>query len=314
MVWKALAASLLLAFVGADTFVYSLLKTAEPREINTEFLGRNEITLLAIGGQGLGHLEQWQVAKAMERHASREDVSAVLLLGNNFSRSGVESVQDSKWSWKFENVYQGALSHTPFFATLGNYDYRGNEVAQIRYDLSNGGSGRWQMPGRDYLHIFGGDAWQGLLRIAFIDTGLYSRNPQESVAQLDRLLKTAGPATWTLVVTHAPLVSGNEIAHIEGAPEQLWLPVFTKHRVDAVLSGHDRNMQVIELSGWPAAVIVGGGGKSSEKDFDEGTFGLRFSDFQIGYSTIKATPQTLSFELVNVQNKLLFELSLDRRP
>lgn len=309
---RILGAVVALFLLGLGGFAYSLLKAADPVEVRTEFGGESELKFLTIGDQGVGNLRQWQVADAMERHAAQQGVDAVLFLGDNFYPNGVNGRDDPQWRYKFENVYTGSLSQTPFFVTLGNHDYYGREMAQIAYGVRKLGSGRWQMPSRDYLRTFGGDRWNSVVRIAFIDTGLYLRNPKDAVEQLDRLLGTASPASWTLVVTHAPLVSGNSLAHWPDAVENLWRPVLTRHRVDAVLSGHDHNMQMIDRDGWPAAFIVGVGGKSGQELELEEVPGLKYFGNGTGYGAMTVNRQALTFQFLDIENQVLYEHQLTR--
>ncbi len=315
-VWvRALTVLLTLVALGLGGFTFSLIKTASPQEVITDFSGKSEMTFLTIGDQGVGNLRQWRVADAMERYAAKNSVHAVFLLGDNFYRHGVESPEDIQWSYKFENVYTGALSATPFFATLGNHDYYGNEMAQIKYSQEKVGSGRWQMPARDYLWAFGGDRWQPLLRVVFIDTGLYLRNPEDAATQLDRLLSSASPAVWTLVVTHAPFVSGNVLAHWPGSVDEIWQPLLKRHRVDAVIAGHDHNMQLIDRNGWPTSMIVGVGGKSGqalELGGPEEIPGLEFFVIQTGFGVIKVSRKGLALQFFSIEDQLLFEHQLTK--
>lgn len=311
--WTRIAlTSFALVAVAIGVFAYGLLKPATGQDVESDFSGGGDFTFLVIGDQGVGNLRQWRVADAMARRAEATQVDAVFLLGDNFYRHGVESPEDLQWRYKFENVYSDALAATPFFATLGNHDYYGNEMAQIAYDAEDQGSGRWQMPARDYLQTFGGDPWQRLVRVAFIDTGLYMRNPEDSVKQLDKLLSQSAPATWTLVVTHAPLVSGNELAHWPGAAENIWLPVLTKHRVDAVLAGHDHNMQLIDRSGWPTSVILGVGGESGQTLENGDVPGLAFFANTTGFGALKVSREAMMLQFVGIDDEILFEHSLSR--
>ncbi len=312
MLLRIVAAAVLLFVLGLGGFAYSLLKPAEPRTVQTTFSGLHELNFLLLGDQGVGNLRQWQVAAAMEQVAAVQPVNGVFLLGDNFYSHGVTSPEDWQWRYKFENVYTGALAQTPFFATLGNHDYYGNAMAQVSYDLEDQGSTRWQMPARDYVKTFGGDRWQALVRVAFIDTGLYARNPEDATRVLDKLLSTTSPAIWTLVVTHTPLVSSNEFSHQPGA-EGLWLPLVQRHRVSAILSGHDHNMQFVEKNGWPKTVIIGVGGKSGQPQGEEKVPGLAFFANETGFGRLTVSPQNLTIRYINAAGKELFVREIQRK-
>lgn len=311
MLRRILAAFLLLVVLGTGGLAYSLLKPVAARDVTTSVRGLNELTFLMVGDQGVGNLRQWQVAAAMEQVAQTQVVNGVFLLGDNFYSHGVASPEDLQWRYKFENVYTGALAQTPFFATLGNHDYYGNAMAQVTYDLEDQGSTRWQMPARDYVKTFGGDRWQALVRIAFIDTGLYARNPEDATRVLDKLLATSSPAIWTLVVTHTPLVSSNEFSHQPGARE-LWLPVLRRHRVNAIIAGHDHNMQFIDKNGWPNSVILGVGGKSGQPQGEVEEPGLQFFANETGFGSLTLSPQQITIRYINAEGKELFVQQIQR--
>jgi predicted phosphohydrolase len=311
MIVRVLLAVVFIGLLALAGVAYDLLKPVAKQAVNTDFAGASELRFLVVGDQGVGNLRQWQVADAMEVVAEEKHTDAVFFLGDNFYSHGVASPEDLQWRYKFENIYTGALSATPFFVTLGNHDYYGNAMAQINYDREDQGSTRWQMPERDYVKTFGGDRWQGLVRVAFIDTGLYVRNPDDAARTLDRLLSQASPATWTLVVTHTPLISGNELAHKAGALEA-WQPVLQKHRVDAILAGHDHNMQLIERGGWPTSVIVGVGGKSGQAlEIDE-VPGLMFFGTDTGFLEFNVTRSALDMRFTDIHNAALFEHQIQR--
>ncbi|MBM3795826.1 MAG: hypothetical protein FJW31_17625 [Acidobacteria bacterium] len=65
--------------------------------------------------------------------------------GDNFYTRGVKSVKDKKWTGIWERIYSPL--GIPFYAALGNHDYRGNVQAQVDY---TGLSKTWRMPARYY--------------------------------------------------------------------------------------------------------------------------------------------------------------------
>ena len=302
-----------IALVPTGFFAYTLLKPVAPEEVELDFSDATTLSFFALGDQGTGNLRQWQVADAMERQADLDPVHGVLLLGDNFYRYGVSSPVDWQWRYKFEHVYAGSLSAIPFFATLGNHDYYGNELAQISYDVKNLGSGRWQMPARDYVQHFGQhlgrEGEQALLRIVFVDTGLWLRSPTDVTTVLDQLLTAADPAQWTVVVTHTPLLSGNML-DTQPKAHELWQPALQSHGVDLLLSGHDHNMQFLQRDGWPAQTIIGVGGKSGQAlDFADAP-GLEFYADQTGFGRMVITAEQLNLQYYNSQGSLLFERHL----
>ncbi|WP_230770022.1 metallophosphoesterase [Sphingomonas sp. Leaf4] len=100
-----------------------------------------------LGDWGRDTPEQHHVAAAMGRAAAAARSDFVLAIGDNFYSDGVESVDDPLWQSVFEGVYTHPALQVPWYALLGNHDYRGNPQAQIDYAAT---SKRWRMPARYY--------------------------------------------------------------------------------------------------------------------------------------------------------------------
>ncbi|MFR0693094.1 metallophosphoesterase [Enterobacterales bacterium AE_CKDN230030158-1A_HGKHYDSX7] len=225
----------------------------------------SQVTLLAVGDQGTGDLQQWRVAQGMERVAEGEGgVNMVLLLGDNFYGASLKGTGDLAWQLKFERVYHGRwLSRVPFYAVLGNHDSPGSDAAELEYAHQGLGSGRWQMPDRSYTRDFGKVENRPLLRVVFLDTNQDSAGLARQMAFLEAAFSRPGPAPiWKMVVAHHVLrSSGGKHGENQELLRQL-LPAMQRSAVDIYLSGHEHNQQLIVRPGEPAWLISGGGGQS----------------------------------------------------
>ncbi|MEZ5366204.1 MAG: metallophosphoesterase [Bryobacterales bacterium] len=123
----------------------------------------------------------------------------------------------------------------PSVPTPGNHEYEKNDVTQER-TLSRHWRPQFALPrngpeGLDetcyYLDIQG-------VRIVALNT---NERQQEQAEWLDRLLSD-NPNRWTVVTHHHPIFSA---AEGRDNPElrELLQPIYDKHRVDLVLTGHD---------------------------------------------------------------------------
>ena len=93
-------------------------------------------------------------ALALGKDFARGD-KMVVLLGDNFYASGVDSVEDALFSENFAKLYDTEqLGNLTWHAILGNHDYQGNVEAQIQYTERSGG--RWYMPAHYYRRDFAG--------------------------------------------------------------------------------------------------------------------------------------------------------------
>ena len=290
----------------AAMFAYTMLKPVAAVDVQFPAEDKTELSFFALGDQGTGNLRQWQVAAAMDQQASNQSVDGVFFMGDSFYRYGVESSTDWQWRYKFEHVYEGNLATTPFYATLGNHDYFGDELALIEYDLEDQGSGRWQMPSRDYVRVFGQSGQQRLLKVVFIDSGFWLRSPEDTTSQLEKLLSNSVDTQWTVVVTHTPLISANS-SDVPPNGRALWQPILAAHEVDLVLSGHDHNMQLIEDPAWPLWAIVGVGGKSRQPIETPDLPGLLYSGPGPGFSRLTVNTETLQLEYLDDAGLSLFK-------
>jgi predicted phosphodiesterase len=299
--------------VPAAIFAYTMLKPVVAVEVQFPADDKAELSFFALGDQGVGNLRQWQVAAAMDRQANSQAVDGVFFLGDSFYRYGVESSTDLQWRYKFEHVYEGALAAIPFYATLGNHDYFGDELSLIEYDLENQGSGRWQMPSRDYVRVFGRSDQQRLLKVVFIDSGFWLRSPQDTTTQLENLLSTSEASQWTVVVTHTPQVSANS-SDVPPNARALWQTILAAHQVDLVLSGHDHNMQLIEDPAWPLWAIVGVGGKSRQPLENPDLPGLLYSGPGPGFSRLTVNAEALQLEYLDDEGNSLIKHRIVSKP
>lgn len=233
----------------------------------TPLLGQNpaQVTLLALGDQGSGDLQQWRVAEGMERVAESDNgVNMVLLLGDNFYGKALSGVDDPAWQLKFERVYHGRwLSHVPFYAVLGNHDFPASAAVELDYARQRAGSGRWQMPAPFYTRDFGEAEGRPLLRVAFLDTNADAAGRQRQADFLQAAFARPGPAPlWKMVVAHHAIRSSGGKHGDDDALLQQLLPAMQHSGVDLYLSGHEHNQEVIVRPGEPAWLVSGGGGQT----------------------------------------------------
>ncbi|MCP1626857.1 metallophosphoesterase [Pseudomonas nitroreducens] len=224
-----------------------------------------KVTLLALGDQGSGDLQQWRVAEGMERVAENEGgLNMVLLLGDNFYGKALSGVDDPAWQLKFERVYHGRwLSHVPFYAVLGNHDYPDSAAVELDYARQRVGSTRWQMPAPFYTRDFGEVAGRPLLRAVFLDTSEDAAGRLRQADFLERAFSRPGAAPlWKMVVAHHAIRSSGGKHGDDTQLLQQLLPAMQRSGVDLYLSGHEHNQEVVVRPGEPAWLVSGGGGQS----------------------------------------------------
>jgi len=96
---------------------------------------------------GTGGPGQQRIADRLADRAREEPLQLWLALGDNIYPWGVISPEDSLWEQKFEAVYHDHALEVPVYGTLGNHDYLGLPLAQVRRSAL---SETWTMPDRYY--------------------------------------------------------------------------------------------------------------------------------------------------------------------
>ncbi|WP_016965016.1 metallophosphoesterase [Pseudomonas sp. 3MA1] len=265
-----------------------------------------QIALIALGDQGSGALQQWRVARAMERVAARDRrLDLVVLLGDNFYGPPLSGTGDMSWQLKFERVYWGRwLNHVPFYAVLGNHDYPESQQVELDYSQEHKGSGRWQMPARYYQKDFGQVQGRPLLRVVFLDTAAPRETLAQQVAFLQQAFAQPGPRpVWRMVAAHHPLRSAGRHGNDEQLLQDL-LPALQRSQVDLYLAGHEHNQQLLLEPGEPAWVISGAGGQKlyempdviNDRQFSSARAGFAKLDFsaeqlQLVFYDERGTPE-----------------------
>ena len=279
------------------------------------------LSFLALGDWGQqGSSTQRQVADAMGatalHHASRFVVSA----GDNFYPAGVTSIRDPHWRRSFEDVYVAPALQVPWFAALGNHDYRGDVQAQIDYSRLGG---RWRMPSR-YFKVAGAEFGASFVDLFIIDTSpmVDGRNYDELLQQLahgrhashergrqlawlDQAL-AASTAAWKIVIGHHPVYSGGH-GDNPSLVDSL-APMFAARGVGLYVNGHDHSLQHIRRS--EVDYICTGSGAEAN-DGLRAVEGTRYAASTPGFAAFQVKPDALTFEFRDQTGAVVYRA--DRR-
>ena len=279
---------------------------------------------LVIGDTGSGAKQQKEVAEAMAKYAAKHlksnAVDFVMMVGDNFYNDGVKTVDDPQWQDKFENMYDSNRLAMPFLVVLGNHDWR-NSLPDVEIDYNRTHPGtRWHMDGHYYKREFwlsGADTnGPALADFFFIDTEAWEAGrsyveqyPDKKLGEkqmtwLEEELKKSR-AQWKIVAAHHPLYSNGEHGHDKQVIDlrARLAPVFKKWKVDAFITGHDHDLQRIEVPGEPTLFVISGAGSKLRPKF--------FSDWkpfhasEPGFAAIELTPKEMHGQFLDVNDKPL---------
>jgi acid phosphatase len=299
--------------LGGLVFAGSAARAAAP-------LG--EGAFLALGDWGRrGGRQQSQVAAGMVPAAAAARSAFVLSAGDNFYPMGVKSPDEDHWKESFEDVYTGPALQTPWFAALGNHDYRGRPGAQLAYART---SSRWRMPARYYV-VSGAGFGMPQLDIFVLDTTPIDGGEAEALVRLTRgrlslpdadtqlaWFKTAlaaSRADWKIVVGHHPIRSAGRHGGSAVLAARLE-PLLAAHNVQAYICGHDHVLQHIRAGG-TNHVCVGAGSSSGYLGGVEGA--LFGAPHQPGFALFRLNGEALQLEFRNGAAETLYRTDLPRR-
>ena len=217
------------------------------------------VRFAVIGDSGTGGSAQIRVAERLEAARTLFPFTFSLMLGDNLY--GSERPDD--FVDKFERPYKVLLdAGVKFYAALGNHD----DPNQRFYKPFN-------MNGERYYSF---KAPQGSVRFFALDSNYVDK------AQLDWLEKelAASDSAWKICFFHHPLYSSGDTHGSDTALREQLEPLFLKHSVDLVLTGHEHFYERLKpqkginyiISGSAAKLRKGNIGASdlTAKGFDQG--------------------------------------------
>jgi tartrate-resistant acid phosphatase type 5 len=269
--------------------------------------------LLALGDFGTGDKTQRAIAQQMAKFSKKLDapLEAVLALGDNFYGKLVPE----RFRTHFEEMYPEKEFACPFYACLGNHDYgpkydadQGRPKAQMQLDYAKDNpDSRWKMPARWYVLELP-DAKNPLVKIIVLDGNMAEAalTPQEKLAQkrfLEAELKKETRAPWRWVVSHFPMFSETVKRGDSDRFIKLWGEHLKSHPISLYLSGHDHNLQHLEVDGYNSSFVVSGAGGAGLYDVTPSTRG--FSEMILGFTHLHVTPDAFDVQFIDVEGNRL---------
>ncbi len=271
--------------------------------------GKKYVYFIAIGDWGTGSPAQRHIAGLMNAKASRDSLHFVLLLGDNFYSSGVTSVNDPQWEKKFEAIYNLPSLNVPFFASLGNHDYKKNADpnAQVKYAQQR--QTKWQMPARYYTFTRSVDA-SATIQFFALDTEALNKIGIMGSAQVDWLETELAKSTaaWKVVFGHHPVFSNGE--HGDTPAMQKYIrPLLEKYRVDFYLCGHDHDRQLLQPVAGVNYIVSGTAAKSRDTVWESNTI---FAATDLGFTWFRVAAEEFHAQFINKNGEIEFAQTITK--
>ncbi len=265
------------------------------------------LNIIAVGDTGGGNDGQKKVADVLAKVVSEENVSFILLLGDNFYGSGVKSTKDKQWKTKFEDIYHHPSLQIPWYPVLGNHDYKRKPEAQVDYSkISN----RWIMPARYYTFTKtledGTEVQFFALDIMAIEKRKKKRRKQ--LAWLEEQLDDSR-ARWKIVFGHHPVYSGGKHGDMDFLIKHLE-PLLIEYKVDLYISGHDHVLEALKPIVGVHYLISGAG--SGPTAIQQGERDL-FATSQLGFALLRVSKDKIDVELIDAEEeKVLYTYAIHK--
>jgi hypothetical protein len=181
----------------------------------------------------------------------------VLTVGDNFYPHGVMGRYDPLFEQVFENVYS-SLFWEPlvFFPTLGNHDYDGSVIDQMKYSERNS---RWSLTAQYYTFqkpLPSGES----VRFLALDTQYIRSRGGRTEVRLEFIDSVLGVATdrWIVAYGHHPMATVG--LHAPDKPMLERVAPLLEGRVPLYLAGHNHSLELLPVSEKLLQGVCGGGG------------------------------------------------------
>jgi predicted phosphodiesterase len=243
-----------------------------------------------IGDSGTGATAQYKVAEQLIASRAKFPYEFVLMMGDNlYSGSG-----EKDYKKKFELPYKTLLdSGVKFYATLGNHD-NANEKFYKPFNMN--GERFYTFKPKPGVRIFSLDS-------NYMD--------KSQVDWLQKELAASG-SDWKIVYFHHPLYSSGGTHGSDTKLREQLEPLFLKHGVDAVFSGHEHFYERIKPQKGIYYFVSGGAGKLREGDVGKSNMTAKAFDTGYHFMLVEVGKDVLNFQVITDQGKVADSGALPR--
>lgn len=245
---------------------------------------------------------QHTVARGLEAEHGRLPVDALLFLGDNFYWDGLEPGEVvTRVRQNLAAPYCAFLEPeapradeigsacdlepeqrhpVPIYAVLGNHDHNHPESPGLQRDVLPLFVPNWYVPGGPAQAI----DLPGGLSLVLLDTTVMPGDPEAERAMVEALRASRGP--WRVLATHHPLAWARDPQEDPYRARLLERIRSAGVDVQLVISGHEHNLQAIEMAPpGPALQIVSGSG-SKVRELKTSNPALRFASAEPGFARL----------------------------
>jgi hypothetical protein len=230
-----------------------------------------------LGDPGTGDSKQRTVADQVVKFRGRFPFDFIIMTGDNIY--GTDS--PSSFAKKFEVPYKGLLDGgVKFYAALGNHD---DPTHQQNYKLFNMGGQRYY-------------SFRPKLGVRFFALDSNYMDPKQ-IEWLEKELGASG-SDWKIAFFHHPLyASGMHGSNVE--LRALLEPLFIKHRVTVVFTGHEHFYERIKPQKGIQHFVIGNSAKLRKGDIAKTDLTARGYDTGYAFMLAEIAGDELYFQTIS---------------
>jgi Calcineurin-like phosphoesterase len=249
------------------------------------------VKFAVIGDSGTGGSEQMKVAQQLTAARGKFPFTFAVMLGDNL----YGSERPTDFVNKFERPYKALLdAGVKFYAALGNHD----DPNQRFYKQFN-------MNGERYYSF---KPPEGSVRFFALDSNYVDKN---QLAWLEKEL-AGSDSQWKIAFFHHPLYSSGEKHGSDEVLREQLEPLFVKHGVALVLTGHEHFYERIKPQKGITHIVAGSSAKLRRGNI--GTSDITAKGFDQGYAfmLMEIDGDTLQFQTISESGKTVDSGSIQR--
>jgi len=251
------------------------------------------VKFAVIGDSGTGGGAQQKIADRIAESHKQFPFEFVLMLGDNLY--GSEDPDD--FEKKFERPYRPILdAGVKFYAALGNHD----DPTQTNYKYFN-------MNGERYYSF---KAPRGSVRFFALDSNYMQA---EQITWLEKELP-ASDSDWKIAFFHHPLYSSGEKHGADLELRKQLEPLFLKHGVDLVLTGHEHFYERLKPQNGITYIITGSAAKLRKGNIGQSELTAKGFDDGYTFMLMEIVGDELYFQTINEAGKTVDSGVIRRRP
>lgn len=234
------------------------------------------VRIAVFGDTGRGNKDQYELGAVMNTYHAAFPYDAVLMTGDNIY--GSDSAQDMRK--KFEDVYRPLLDKgVKFYASLGNHD-TSNQRFYAHFNMN----------GEEYYRFEKGN-------VAFYALNSNYMDKRQMDWLTERLAKDG--TKWKIAFFHHPPYSSGGRHGSDEKIREVLHPLFIKHGIDVVFTGHDHFYERIKPQDGIAYFVAGAGGKIRSGDVkDNSPLTAAYYDRDLSFMLVEIDKDEMHFQVI----------------